>query len=143
MVRLRQNWIVASKGEVALSIWKSVTGKQRFWIYVVRYRLASVIVGPVIVMTVLSLLQPGGLMRAFAQSACTKGDQTYVVQQGDTLGAIASRYNTTWQQLASYNKLADPNAIFVNQNICIPGNSGGSSTTGGYAGANKGNSNPY
>jgi len=126
------------EGEATLNILTSVTGKQRFWEIFVRYRLASIIVGPVIVMTVLTMVQPGGLLRAFAQSSCAKGDQVYVVQQGDTLGAIASRYSTAWQQLASYNKLANPNTISVDQNICIPGIS-----SSGYASAKKGGSNPY
>jgi surface antigen len=40
---------------------------------------------------------------------------------GDTLGGIAGRHNTTWQRLASYNHIANPNLIYVNQTVCIPG----------------------
>ena len=47
-------------------------------------------------------------------------DSTYVVKSGDKLWKIAQKYDTTWQDLAKYNKLADPNLIFPNQKISIP-----------------------
>lgn len=40
---------------------------------------------------------------------------TYTVQKGDTLGAIASRYGTTYQYLAQINGIANPNLIFPGQ----------------------------
>lgn len=46
---------------------------------------------------------------------------TYVVKAGDTLGAIASRFGTTAQALALFNRLADPNALRVGQELKIPG----------------------
>jgi LysM repeat protein len=58
---------------------------------------------------------------ASAKSPCSSGDQAYVVANGDTLGGIANHYHTTWQRLASYNHIADPNLIYINQTICIPG----------------------
>ena len=42
------------------------------------------------------------------------------VKSGDTLSGIASRYNTTYQELARYNSIANPNLIYVNQVIKIP-----------------------
>jgi surface antigen len=56
-----------------------------------------------------------------AASPCAASDQIYMVVSGDTLSSIAARYNTNWQQLASYNHLANPSLIFANQAICIPG----------------------
>jgi len=44
----------------------------------------------------------------------------YIVISGDVLWKIAQKYGTTWQALAEYNKLANPNLIFVNQQIKIP-----------------------
>ena len=44
-----------------------------------------------------------------------------MVVSGDTLGAIASRYGTSWEKLASYNHIANPNVIYLNQKVCIPG----------------------
>lgn len=45
----------------------------------------------------------------------------YVVKKGDTLTKIANKYNTTYQKLASYNNLKDPNKIYIGQIIKIPG----------------------
>ena len=43
------------------------------------------------------------------------------MKKGDTLSRIASKYGTTYQKLASYNSIANPNAISVGQIIRIPG----------------------
>ena len=50
-------------------------------------------------------------------------DNTYIVKSGDTLSGIASQYGTTYQELAAYNNIANPNLIYVGQVIKIPGNS--------------------
>ena len=47
-------------------------------------------------------------------------EQTYTVKKGDTLSKIAAKYGTTYQKLASYNGIADPNKISVGQVIKIP-----------------------
>ena len=49
------------------------------------------------------------------------GTTTYVVQRGDTLGAIAARYGTTVNELASLNCLMNPNLIYVGQVLKVPG----------------------
>ena len=49
------------------------------------------------------------------------GGDTYVVKKGDTLSSIAAKYGTTYQKLASYNGIANPNTINVGQKIAIPG----------------------
>jgi len=46
---------------------------------------------------------------------------TYVVQRGDTLRAIASRFRTTVNDLAVLNKITNPNFIYVGQWLRIPG----------------------
>lgn len=48
-------------------------------------------------------------------------DSSYVVKSGDVLWKIAAKYNTTYQKLAEYNKISNPNLIFPNQVIKIPG----------------------
>ena len=58
---------------------------------------------------------------AHAQTRIACSGQSYVVVGGDTLSGIAYRYGTTWSTLASYNNIANPNLIYVNQTICIPG----------------------
>lgn len=44
----------------------------------------------------------------------------YVVEAGDSLSAIASKYGTTYQKLAEYNGIKNPNIINVGQKIRIP-----------------------
>lgn len=44
----------------------------------------------------------------------------YTVQSGDTLSAIAKQYKTTYQDLAAYNNIPDPNKIFTGQTIQVP-----------------------
>lgn len=64
------------------------------------------------VLLVLALIG-AGFVTAFAGTA-------YVVKQGDVLWKIAKQYDTTWQKLADYNNLKNPNLIFPNQKILIP-----------------------
>ncbi|MGC9236449.1 MAG: peptidoglycan DD-metalloendopeptidase family protein [Thiomonas sp.] len=57
---------------------------------------------------------PAGI--ATAASASLAGQPGYyTVQPGDTLRRIALQYGTTWQALAQWNNLADPNVIEVGQ----------------------------
>ncbi|HLQ28794.1 MAG TPA: LysM peptidoglycan-binding domain-containing protein [Ktedonobacteraceae bacterium] len=109
---------------------------QRIWQYFQQHRVASMVVGHVSVVTVLGLLLLGNTMGmhifgVFAQSPCSSGDHAYRVVSGDTLGGIAARNNTSWQKLASYNHIANPNLIYVDQTICVPGHGSGSGGSGG------------
>lgn len=45
---------------------------------------------------------------------------TYTVKSGDTLWAIAIRFGTTVQAIASANKIVNTNLIFVGQTLIIP-----------------------
>lgn len=45
----------------------------------------------------------------------------YTVQKGDTLWALAQRFGTTVEALAEDNQIRDPNLIYVNQVLRIPG----------------------
>ena len=69
-------------------------------------------------------------MRAALQAAGAKlltdkkyliSETVYTVKAGDTLSGIAAKYGTTYQKLASYNGIANPNVINVGQKIKIPG----------------------
>ncbi|MBH8571848.1 peptidoglycan DD-metalloendopeptidase family protein [Nostocaceae cyanobacterium CENA369] len=44
----------------------------------------------------------------------------YEVKPGDTLAAIASRYNTSVSELAKANNLSDPNQLKISQTLIIP-----------------------
>lgn len=48
------------------------------------------------------------------------GEVVYTVKAGDTLSAIAAKYGTTYQKIADYNGIANPNLIHVGQKIKIP-----------------------
>ncbi len=53
--------------------------------------------------------------------APTASETVYTVVAGDTLSGIAARYGTTYQKLAAYNGIANPNVIYAGQKIKIPG----------------------
>lgn len=48
---------------------------------------------------------------------------TYIVKKGDTLSGIASKYGLTYQYLAKYNNITNPNLIYPGEVIRIPSNS--------------------
>lgn len=52
----------------------------------------------------------------------------YVVQQGDTLYRIATRFGTNWQTLAQWNGLTDANAIEVGQSLRVVPPAGGAAS---------------
>ena len=47
-------------------------------------------------------------------------EAVYTVKKGDTLSGIAAKYGTTYQKLAKYNDIQNPNLIHVGQKIKIP-----------------------
>lgn len=47
-------------------------------------------------------------------------ETVYTVKSGDTLYSIALKHGTTWQKLASYNKLNNPHRIYPGQKLKIP-----------------------
>jgi surface antigen len=89
-----------------------------------------------IVLALLALVVSLGLNipGAHAQSpACSAGDKAYTVVGGDTLSKIAARYGISWTTLASHNRIANPNLIYVNQIVCIPGRLSAGSGNVNYA----------
>lgn len=85
--------------------------------YLIRHIIVVFMIGAIFFTGALSF-------NLFAQINCANTDNAYSVRSGDTLGAIANRNGTTWQNIASYNKISNPNFIFINQKICIPGSMG-------------------
>ena len=86
-----------------------------------RYTLVGVTRCIIVMLTLLVLGTTLGLDsgKAEAQTFCPRGVMSYVVEHGDTLSAIASRYRVSWRRLASDNRLANPNRIYRGQLICI------------------------
>jgi murein DD-endopeptidase MepM/ murein hydrolase activator NlpD len=66
---------------------------------------------------VLILISSLSVQRVSAQS----GGPVYIVQAGDTLSFIASRFNVTVGELAAANPNIDPNFLSEGQQIVIPG----------------------
>lgn len=62
-----------------------------------------------------------------APASNTTGETVYTVVKGDTLSKIAGMYGTTYQKLAEYNGIANPDVINVGQKIRIPGTGSGAS----------------
>ncbi|KAL0935943.1 CVNH domain-containing protein [Colletotrichum truncatum] len=60
------------------------------------------------------------------------GNQSYTVQQGDTLRNIGDRFNTSWEEIARHNNISNPDQIWPGQNLNISTGGGGS---GGNFGA--------
>ncbi len=73
-----------------------------------------------IVLLTLSLLMPTA-GSAFA-------DTTYIVQRGDTLFGIATRFGVSLSSLAAANSITNLNLIFVGEQLTIPGPDGGGGT---------------
>ena len=52
--------------------------------------------------------------------AITSGE-SYTVQRGDYLIALAERFGTTWEELARINAIYYPYTIFAGQTLTLPG----------------------
>ena len=59
-------------------------------------------------------------------------ETSYTVKSGDTLSGIASRYGTTYQELARINNISDPNLIYPGQVLKINSSSKSSETINYY-----------
>ena len=50
----------------------------------------------------------------------TPNGSTYVIQKGDTLTAIAKRFNTTVDELVRLNNISNPNLIYAGNTLVLP-----------------------
>ena len=62
------------------------------------------------------LLIPGITQRQAIEARGTR----HVVQSGESLSAIAQKYNVTMEQIMALNAIDDPNTIFVGQELLVP-----------------------
>jgi putative chitinase len=60
---------------------------------------------------------------------------TYSVRSGDTLGALARRFNTSTDKLAKANGISNPNKIFVGQKLVVDGFDAPRATSKGSGGS--------
>ncbi|MDP5279614.1 phage tail tip lysozyme [Sphingomonas sp. DG1-23] len=80
------------------------------------------------------LIRTGQHLNIPAGSGAVEASREYRIQPGDTLSAIAERFGTTWQALAQANNIANPDLIFPNRMLTIPGGTGGTNGSGGVEG---------
>lgn len=74
-----------------------------------------------ILVTIVALVASGAPVAVQAQGGYGYGyPTTYVVQPGDTLFSIASRYNVSLSELATINGLYDVNQVYVGQVLRMP-----------------------
>ncbi|HBQ94534.1 MAG: LysM peptidoglycan-binding domain-containing protein [Firmicutes bacterium] len=62
-------------------------------------------------------------------SSTSSSARKYTVQSGDTLSLIAQKFGISWQTLASFNHLSNPNVLQVGEVLEIPGKQAASSTS--------------
>lgn len=61
-----------------------------------------------------------GVADTAPDAGAAQGVTVYTVKKGDTLFRIAAKYGTTYQAIAAYNGIKNPNVIRVGQKIKIP-----------------------
>lgn len=61
-----------------------------------------------------------GNMAVITGNNNTAGTTTYVIQPGDSLFSIAARFNVSWYELVTLNKLTTPDVIYVGQLLQLP-----------------------
>lgn len=61
-----------------------------------------------------------GVADTAPDAGAAQGVTVYTVKKDDTLSRIAAKYGTTYQAIAAYNGIKNPNAIRVGQKIKIP-----------------------
>lgn len=61
-----------------------------------------------------------GVADTAPDAGVAQGVTVYTVKKGDTLYQIAAKYGTTYQAIAAYNGIKNPNVIRVGQKVKIP-----------------------
>ncbi len=64
--------------------------------------------------------KPAAPAPSSASSSSLKGENTYTVKSGDTLGGIASRAGVPIKDLAQLNQIKDPRKLKVGQVLTLP-----------------------
>ncbi len=72
------------------------------------------------------------------RGATASSGTTYVVENGDTLGAIARKFGTSVRSLVEANGITNPNLIRTGKKLTIAGSSGGAAAPAASGGASSG-----
>jgi LysM repeat protein len=62
----------------------------------------------------------GLLSFSIEQAQAQSSGTVHIIQPGETLGGIAAKYGVSYQQLARYNGISNPNLVRVGQRLRIP-----------------------
>ena len=80
---------------------------------------------PTYINTIMSIINSNGLTKYDVVEDVEKSVDNskdyieYIVKSGDTLSAIAQKYNTTYKKIAADNNITNPNLIYPNQKLKI------------------------
>jgi LysM repeat protein len=66
-----------------------------------------------------NLIYPNQKLKIYTNVSQETNETIYIVKSGDTLSAIAQKYNTTYQKIAKDNNIENPNLIYPNQKLVI------------------------
>ena len=66
-----------------------------------------------------NLIYPKQKLKIYTSVSQETNETIYIVKSGDTLSAIAQKYNTTYQKIAQDNNISNPNLIYPNQKLVI------------------------
>ena len=66
-----------------------------------------------------NLIYPNQKLKIYTNDSQETNETIYIVKSGDTLSAIAQKYNTTYQKIAEDNNIENPNLIYPNQKLVI------------------------
>ena len=66
-----------------------------------------------------NLIYPNQKLKIYTSVLQETNETIYIVKSGDTLSAIAKKYNTTYQKIAKDNNISNPNLIYPNQKLVI------------------------
>ena len=66
-----------------------------------------------------NLIYPNQKLKIYKSVSSETNETIYIVKRGDTLSAIAQKYNTTFKKIAKDNNISNPNLIYPNQKLVI------------------------
>ena len=66
-----------------------------------------------------NLIYPNQKLKIYTNNPQETNEIIYIVKSGDTLSAIAQKYNTTYKKIAEDNNIENPNLIYPNQKLVI------------------------